>query len=136
MKYKGKIIQIIEEKQAKKFVLDWQQNVIPNHDYLNIRPKEERETTLKFTAPLYICLGIVLACLLISYFLDYNLSGFISFIGMFLLIIIGNGKIKKYQFKNVPKGIWYFDSPFAVEKPHDYKVGDLVEIELNLRKEK
>ena len=134
MKYKGKIIQIIEEKKAKNYVLDWQQNVIPNHDYLNIRPAEEREVPLNWRMPFYICMGICLIVFVISLIfpsISVTVSA-ISIIGLLAILFFGTKMHKKYKFQNVPKGIWYFNDAFAVEKPHNYKVGDIVKIELNL----
>ena len=143
MKYKGKIIQIIEEKKAGNFIMVSKKNLLPNLDYLNIRPAEERDVPKKYRKILWSIMGILGGLFFIGLITDSlkltHLPGILGviLIALFLLAVgIGQHLFKKYGNKYVPKGIWYFDFPVPIEKPHDYKVGDLVEIELNLSKVK
>lgn len=137
MKYKGKIVQIIEEKNAKGYILDWQQSVVPNYDYLNIRPAGERQVPNKYRW--LFGLSIIFFCALIIIFstavFDIGIISWISVILLALDVYIGLKENKRYVHKFVQKG-WYINDAFPVEKPHNYKVGDLVDVELNLSKSK
>ena len=104
MKYKGKIIQIIEEKKSREYVLSWQQEVLPNFDFLNIRPAEERAVPFKFKLPLFICLGICIVCATLSFIFNFDLSAFISVVCGLSLIYIGN-KIIEYDVQLAAVGL-------------------------------
>ena len=129
MKRVGKVIQIIKEKEYKRYGFYEYEDC----DYLTIRPVEEREPKRSIRNLLYL----FAICFLISGFFAINnhlkLLGwltFLFFVGMIACVIYND----KYTYENVPKEYWYLESPFPVKNPHNFKVGDVVETKIEIRK--
>ena len=128
MKRTGKIIQIVKEEEYKKYgFLKYE-----NYDFLNIRPIEEREPKKNIRNLTYF---FIIGLLVAIGFMIYTQSTWFTWlflvcvIGMFACLIYKDD----YVYKNVPRKYW-LNTPLPVKKPHNFKVGDVVEIEINIEK--
>jgi hypothetical protein len=128
MKFKGKIVQIMKEEDAKKYGLAKMANV----DWLNIRPVPKINTR----AHLYF-FGLLVIGFILSYLLNY-INQYLSVVPVILSLVIGiyliwkEGKHNEETLALNGTPYWYFDSPIPVEKPHNFKINDEINIELNL----
>lgn len=125
MKFTGKIVQIIEEKKAKSYMFGSKfLKLNPDCDFLNIRPVEEKFLDKRISYTILLMFVGLIAFGIIQE------SNIIKMIGISILVL-GILTIEYYNSKSI-KQDWKFDSPFAVKKPHEFKVNDIVEITLEI----
>lgn len=134
MKTKGKIVQIIKEEEVRKYGFPQ----IPNHDYLNIAPQNIPKKNCSLWVLLLFTVGIAASYFIGKFFKNLFNSSVMGQITSIIVYFIPAATIFYFwrkqdkEFKKRP--LWLFDKPIQIEKPHDYKIGDIVEIELNLKK--
>ena len=119
MKYEGKIVQIIENKRE-------------SYDTLVIEPPNLNKVWYFFTLIGLILFGII-------YFTSlFNLKAWISYTITSLtfgLIVYGTVLLLKHRYKNLSKKVLSRErTELPIEKPHDFKVNDIVEINLEIKK--
>jgi hypothetical protein len=135
MEYTTKIIQIEKEEDYKRFGFI----KYPNCDYLNLIPIELwKEKQRKIYKILNWINTISLIFLFIAFplgmiYKNYVLGG-VGLILFFVGIILNSVYID-FREKKVFNKYWYFKPPYPIEKPHHYKEGDIIKININLELE-
>lgn len=127
-KIKGKIVQIVPEEKSKSMgFLKYE-----NSDYLNMRPFEER-------LPKKNIKKLMFAFFILFFILLFTVSPTGGWAWLVFFSLIGAGGCMIYNDNYVDKytknKYWYFDAPFPVEKPHNFKVGDVVNMTVEVEKE-
>jgi hypothetical protein len=135
MNYTAKIVQIIKYEDKKNYgFIDY-----PNHDYLNIRPTElvkEEETFIWSRKVIGISLLILFGIIALNqWWIHFKYFSGISWI-LVVSIIVFALWFSDYRSKKVFNKYWYFDAPLPIEKPHNYNVGDIVNINIEIKKVK
>lgn len=137
MEYQAKITQLIKEEEYKKFAL----KKYPNCDYLNLMPIElwneiqSKESKIKqklINVSFWVMLALILISF-ISFILNFNFNIFIyPAVGLFLITLVSAFIWNNFRRKKIFDKYWYFNPPFPIEKPHYYKEGDTIKININL----
>lgn len=131
MKLKGKIVQIITEEKNKNYGIPKLNNI----DWLNIRPAPEFKKS-----GYLIFLGLFILGFIISYILDkVGITTWLSLVIGVIPWLFGIYFLHRDSKKNekiFPGGVWPFEAPFPIEKPHDFKVNDEIEINVEIKNAK
>lgn len=142
MEYKAKIIQIIPEENYKKFGFI----KYPNHDYLNLMPLElwnEQQRKINkiiqkiLSFAFFGGLGILLIYGVLFFIKNY-VNDYFMLVSSALIFssLVFAGIVDSFRKKKVFNKYWYFDAPFPIQKSHNLKVGDIINISINFNKEK
>jgi len=125
MKRIGKVISILKEEEYIKH--------FKGCDYLITRPIEERDRKKSIRNLTYFFIICMIGIGTLAIGTNSRVLGWLtllSFVGVFACIIYNDN----YSLKYVPNKCWYFESPLPVKKPHNFKVGDVVEIKIEIKK--
>lgn len=135
---KGKIVQIIPEEKPK----GWGFAKMSNHDYFFATDlylwKHQQEPKHKLAGKIFgfiMLFGIFLFILeaIIIIILKYELPEVVGYIPViFILVPIVILLIYNYFWDKKNRKPWYFDFPIPIQKPHDFKVGDEVNIKMEI----
>ena len=119
MKYEGKIVQIIESKKE-------------SHDTLVIEP-----LNLNKVWHFIVMFGLITFGLIyLTSLFDFNdWVEKIIMVLIFGLVVYITHLLLKYRYKNLSKKVFNRErAELPIEKPHDFKVNDVVEINLEIKK--